>query len=80
MNELNGNEIYYYLDHDLLTNLSQPQNIEAGDIMLFGSSFLVIFYESFQTNYSYSRIGKISNPDGLKEIINGDEFNVAISN
>ena len=68
MNELNGNEIYYYLNQDLSTNSYQPHNIETGDIMLFGSSFLVIFYESFQTNYSYSRIGKISNPNGLKKL------------
>lgn len=80
MNELNGNEIYYYPDQDLPTNSYQPHNIETGDIMLFGSSCLVIFYESLQTNYSYSRIGKISNPNGLKEIINGDEFKVTLSN
>ena len=67
MNELNGNEIYYYPDQDLPTNSYQPHNIETGDIMLFGSSCLVIFYESLQTNYSYSRIGKISNPNGLKK-------------
>lgn len=80
MNELNGNEIYYYPDQDLPTNSYQPHNIETGDIMLFGSSCLVIFYESLQTNYSYSIIGKISNPNGLKEIINSDEFKVTISN
>ena len=67
MNELNGNEIYYYPDQDLPTNSYQSHNIETGDIMLFGSSCLVIFYESLQTNFSYSRIGKISTPDGLKK-------------
>ena len=67
MNELNGNEIYYYLDQDLPTNSYQSHNIETGDIMLFCSSCLVIFYESFQTNNSYSRIGKITTPDGLKK-------------
>lgn len=77
MNELNGNEIYYYLDQDLPTNSYQSHNIETGDIMLFGSSCLVIFYESLQTNYFYSRIGKISTPDGLKNI-NSDEFKVTI--
>ena len=78
MNELNGNEFYYYLDQDLPTNSYQHHNIETGDIMLFGSSCLVIFYESLQTNYSHSRNGKRSNPDGLKEIINSDEFKVTI--
>lgn len=67
MNKLNGNEIYYCFDQDLPTNSYQSHNIETGDIMLFGSSCLVIFYESLQTNYSYSRIGKISTPDGLKK-------------
>lgn len=38
MNELNGNEIYYYPDQDLPTNSYQSHNIETGDIMLFGSS------------------------------------------
>ena len=38
MNELNGNEIYYYLNQDLPTNSYQSHNIETGDIMLFGSS------------------------------------------
>ena len=78
MNELNGNEIYYYIDQDLPTNSYRSHNIETGDIMLFGLSCLVIFYGSLQTNYSYSRNGKISNPDGLKEIINCDEFKVKI--
>ena len=74
MNELKGNEIYYYFDQDLPTSSYQSHNIETGDVMLFGSSCLVIFYESFQTNYSYSRNGKISNHDGLKEIIIATNF------
>ena len=60
MNELNGNEKYYYLDESLPVNPYSPNTIGKGDIMLFGSSCLVIFYDNFNTSYSYTRIGKIN--------------------
>lgn len=69
--ELNGNEKYYYLDEDLPSNSQQVDRIEKGDIMLFGSDCLVIFYESFNTSYSYTRIGKIDNPTLLDNISSG---------
>lgn len=69
MNELNGNEKYYYLDESLPTNTYSQQTIETGDIMLYGSSCLVIFYETFSTSYSYTKIGKINNPENLKATV-----------
>ena len=33
--------------------------------MLFGNNCLVIFYESFDTSYSYTKIGHIDNLDNL---------------
>ena len=64
MNELNGNEKYVYLSSPLPTSPNVPKIIEKGDIMLFGDDCLVIFYESFKTNYSYTKIGSIENlPD-----------------
>ena len=64
MNELNGNEKYIYMDSPLPTNLVNPKHIKSGDIMLYGSDCLVIFYKSFDTNYSYTKIGHIDNlPD-----------------
>ncbi len=64
MKELNGNEKYIYMDNSLPTNSSNPKHIKAGDIMLYGNDCLVIFYKSFDTNYSYTRIGHIDNlPD-----------------
>ncbi len=65
MSELNGNEKYYYLPDSLPRNSSIPSGINAGDIMLYGSDCIVIFYESFSTSYSYTPIGKIDDPDGL---------------
>ena len=65
MNELNGNEKYIYLDSSLPTNSSNPKHINAGDVMLYGDNCLVIFYKSFDTSYSYTKIGHIDNLDNL---------------
>ena len=61
MDDLNNNEKYVYLDESLPTNSYNPGHIEAGDVMLFSDDCLVIFYESFDTSYSYSKIGHIDN-------------------
>ena len=65
MNDLNGNEKYVNMDNTLPTNSYNPKHIEKGDVMLFGNNCLVIFYESFDTNYSYTKIGHIDNLDDL---------------
>ena len=65
MKELNGNEKYVYLDNSLPTNSSNPKRINAGDVMLYGNNCLVIFYKSFDTSYSYTKIGHIDNLENL---------------
>ena len=65
MNDLNSNEKYAYLNNSLPTNTYSPKHIEAGDVMLFGDNCLVIFYESFDTSYSYTKIGHIDNLPNL---------------
>ncbi|MBR3159311.1 MAG: hypothetical protein IKF14_09445 [Atopobiaceae bacterium] len=67
MSELNGNEKYYYLDTLLPSNPSRPGRIEAGDLMLYGSDCVVLFYQSFDTSYSYTRIGRLTNAEGIAE-------------
>lgn len=67
MEDLNGNEKYYYLDESLPQNDTNVGRIERGDIMLFGSDCLVLFYKSFETPYSYTRVGKIDDVDNLEE-------------
>ena len=61
MSDLNSNEKYNYLDTNLTTNASRVSRINAGDIKLFGSNCLVVFYESFNTSYSYTNLGKVDN-------------------
>lgn len=67
MNELNGNEKYYYFSTNFQVEPKRVNKINAGDIMMFGNNCLVIFYESFNIGYSYTRIGHISNTQNLKE-------------
>lgn len=79
MDELNGNEKYYYMDSSLPTDSKRVGKIETGDMMLYGSNCLVIFYDSFSTPYSYTRIGKIDNPDSLKSVVGKGNIEVIIN-
>ena len=65
MDELNGNEKYIYLDKTLPTNPTNPQTINTGDVMLYGNNCLVIFYKTFETKFSYTKIGHIDNLEDL---------------
>lgn len=69
MNELNGNEKYSYFNHDLPTNSQRQGTIHEGDLMLYGSSCLVLFYKTFSSSYSYTKIGYIEDPTGLQNAL-----------
>lgn len=73
MSDLNNNEKYVYMKYSLPNNASSVNHINAGDIMLYNSNCLVIFYKSFDTEYSYTRIGHINN---LEEL---DSFDVRVA-
>lgn len=74
MSELNGNEKYFYLDKSLTTSGSVPDRIHTGDIMLYGSNCLVLFYEDFSTSYSYTPIGHIEDIKGLKSALGSGDI------
>jgi hypothetical protein len=65
MIELNGNEKYSRLTRSLPTRAVQPGTIRAGDVLLYGNDTVVVFYETFQTRYSYTPIGRVVDGDGL---------------
>ncbi len=78
MNELNGNEKYFRLSENLPTHASTPGTINTGDLMLWGSNTLVIFYETFSTSYNYTKLGKIDNPTGLASALGSGNVVVTI--
>ena len=79
MEELNRNEKYHYLESMLPSNPIRVEKIESGDIMLYGDNCLVLFYEDFTTSYSYTRIGKIENTEGLKEALGSGNVEMEIN-
>ena len=79
MRELNGNEKYFYADFALPASSFRPGRIEAGDIMLYGNDCIVLFYESFSTSYSYTRIGRVSDAGGLAAALGEGNVTVTFS-
>lgn len=79
MNELNGNEKYYNLSTTLPVNSERVGSIKKGDIMLYGSNCIVIFYESFNTPYSYTKIGYIENTDNLTAALGSGSVSVTFN-
>ena len=79
MSELNGNEKYNYLSFSLPTNASNPGQIHAGDLMLYGSDCLVLFYQSFSTSYRYTPIGRVNDPSGLADTVGSGSIQVTFA-
>ena len=65
MGDLHGNEKYHFLKTRLPSRPVNPGRIQAGDLMLFGDDCVVLFYKDFDTGYSYTRIGRLQNAEGL---------------
>jgi len=76
MMDLNNNEKYVYLDKVFMNNPINVNYIEKGDLMLYGDNCLVIFYKSFETTYSYTKIGHINNLDDLNDELVYVKFNI----
>ena len=65
MVELNNNEKYYDFPNSLPINSSNSGTIKNGDLMLYGSKTLVLFYKTFSTSYSYTKLGAVDDVTGL---------------
>ena len=77
MSELNGNEKYCY-GVDLPRSDKYYDSIAAGDLMLYSGNCVVLFYGS-AGGYSYTRIGKLTSTDGLKEALGTGNISVTFA-
>jgi hypothetical protein len=69
MADLNGNEKHAELPQALPVSARQAGTIHSGDLMLYGSNTLVVFYVTFDSSYSYTRLGRVDDPDGLAQAL-----------
>lgn len=79
MSELNGNEKHADLPKALPANASRPGTIRNGDLMLYGTDTLVVFYLTFNSSYSYTRLGRVDDPAGLAEALGRRGVRVVLS-
>ncbi len=76
MDDLNDNEKVVRLSTALPTDDSNPGRIQAGDLMIWSSRSLVLFYKSFPTSYSYTRLGRINDAAGLSAAVGSGNVKV----
>jgi len=76
MSELNGNEKLFNFPGNLPTSSTNPRMISSGDLMIYSSNVLVLFYKSFPTSYSYTRLGRIVDTVGLEAAVGSGNVTV----
>ena len=69
MKNLNGNEVYHEFNENFKKDEKSINTINTGDIYLYQSNCLVLFYKSFSTSYKYTEIGKLKEPIQLENVI-----------
>jgi hypothetical protein len=79
MAELNGNEKHADLPEALPANASRPGTIRTGDLMLYGTNTLVVFYSTFNSSYSYTRLGRVDDPVKLAEALGRGNVRISFS-
>ncbi len=79
MSDLNGNEKHAELPQALPANASRPGTIRNGDLMLYGTNTLVVFYLTFDSSYPYTRLGRVDDPAGLAQALGRDDARVMFS-
>lgn len=78
MTEMNGDEKYDDLPKNLPTNASNPGTTQEGDLMLFGSTTLVLFYQTRATSYRYTKLGSVDDVTGLAKALGSGNVTVTL--
>ena len=76
MRDLNKNEKYFHFSKNFSMDKFSPKMINSGDLMLWNDNSLVLFYETFSTNYQYTKVGKIDNPNMLAQTLGSDDIKI----
>jgi len=79
MPDLNNNEKHAELPKSLTTSAIRPGTIRNGDLMLYGSRTLVVFYETFSSPYTYTRLGRVDDPAGLAQVLGSGSVRIGFS-
>ena len=79
MDDLNGNEKHASLPSPLPGDATRPGTIRNGDVMLYGTGTLVVFYLTFDSPYSYTRLGWVDDPAGLAQALGRKSARVLFS-
>ena len=66
----------HYSGESLPTAAYDVGTIHAGDLLLYEDSDITLFYKDFETSYRYTKIGKITDPNGLAEALGAGSVNV----
>ncbi len=79
MPDLNGNEKHVDLPRALPANASRPGTIRSGDLMLYGSKTLVLFYLTFESSYAYTRLGQVDDAGNLAQALGRGSARITFS-
>ncbi|MDO4563229.1 MAG: cyclophilin-like fold protein [Clostridia bacterium] len=79
MAELNGNEKYCYISNRLPVNSEHVGNISNGDIMLYGSNCIVVFFQTFSSGYSYTRLGYVEDSQGFANALSFGDVRITFA-
>lgn len=77
--EHNGNEKYHEFPAPLPADPQRVGQIRSGDLMLYGETRLVLFYQTFTTGYLYTPLGHLEDDGTLAETLGKGGFTAIVS-